>query len=161
MTKAHVLISGAWVIHATAWFLPVVKRGVSLPEGLPGWEAFRVASCAVWPCEGMNFDSWYGAVLSTISAVTTLLFVLGSPWVLLYGSRSLQRASAWLAATAFIINAHWYLIFGSDRSDLRIGYFLWWLSFMLLALGLFDLARLHRVTPKTVNEDNRGAMAKL
>jgi hypothetical protein len=29
----------------------------------------------------------------------------------------------------------------SARQDLRIGFFLWWLSFLLVALGLFDLSR--------------------
>ena len=39
---------------------------------------------------------------------------------------------------------HWYVLYGPDRSDLRIGYFLWWLSFAVLAVGLFDLAGLDR-----------------
>jgi hypothetical protein len=122
-----------------AWFLPVVKGGVRLPKGLPGWEAFRVASSAVWPYERIKFDTWYEAVLATVSAVTTLIFIFGSPWVVLRGSRSLWRASAWGAAAAFMVNSHWYVLFGSDRSDLRIGYFLWWFCFILLAIGLFDL----------------------
>jgi hypothetical protein len=141
MRKAHVVISVAWLLHATAWFLPVVKEGVTLPQGLPGWQAFRVAACAVWPYEGVHIEGWYNVVLSTISAVTTLLFVLTSVWVVLRGSRTLHRASAWIAASAFIVNAHWCIRFGSDRMDLRVGYFLWWLSFMLLALGLFGLSR--------------------
>jgi len=44
---------------------------------------------------------------------------------------------------AFLVNAHWY-IFGeiqSTVSKLRIGYFFWWLSFGVLALGLFGIAR--------------------
>ncbi len=138
------MISGAWLLHAAALVLPVIKGGVRLPRGLPGWEAFRVASCAVWPYKDFRFDTWYAAVLATVSAVTTLLFILGSPWVALWGPRSLWRASAWAAVAAFVVNVHWYLLSGSDRSDLRIGYFLWWLSFVLLAIGLFDLARQHQ-----------------
>ena len=43
---------------------------------------------------------------------------------------------------AFVVNTHWYVLYGgSAREDLRIGYFLWWLSFLLMALGLFDLSR--------------------
>ncbi|HKV04279.1 MAG TPA: hypothetical protein VJO53_04130 [Candidatus Acidoferrales bacterium] len=140
MKRPYLLISGAWLIHAAAWFLPVVKGGVPFPHGLPGWEAFRVASSAVWPYEGVVIEAWYYAVLSTLSALTTLLFIVGSPWAVLRGSRSLQSVSAWAAAISFILNAHWYVLFGSDRSDLRIGYFLWWLSFIFLALGSFDLA---------------------
>jgi len=121
--------------------LPVVKEGVTLPQGLPGWQAFRVAACAVWPYEGFTIDKWYNVALSTISAATTIFFVLGSGWVIAIGSRGLRRASAWIAASAFIVNAHWVVRFGSDRMDLRIGYFLWWLSFILLVLGLFRLSR--------------------
>ena len=144
MKRPHLLISCAWLLHAAAWLLPVVKGGAKLPERLPGWEAFRYASSAVWPIEGEKFDTRYYAVLATVSSVTTLLFIFGSPWAVLRGSLSLWRATAWAAATAFVVNAHWYVLYGSDRSDLRIGYFLWWLSFVLLALGLFDLAGSHR-----------------
>jgi len=140
MKRPYLLISGAWLLHAAAWLLPVVKHGTKLTEGLPGWEAFRVASSAIWPMQDVNYDTWYNAVLGTISAVTTVLFVSSSPWIVLRGSRSLWRVSAWAAAVTFVVNAHWYVLFGSDRSDLRIGYFLWWLSFIVLAVGLFDLA---------------------
>jgi hypothetical protein len=105
---------------AVAWFLPIVKDGVTFPHGLP---------------------EWYNAVLSTISATTTLLFIFRYVWVMSRGLCTLPRASAWIATSAFILNAHWYVLFGSDRKDLRVGYFLWWFSFLLLAIGLFDLSR--------------------
>ena len=106
--------------------------------------SLRVVRSSQRGCRGGKFDTWYYAVLATVSSVTTLLFIFGSPWAVLRGSLSLWRATAWAAATAFVVNAHWYVLYGSDRSDLRIGYFLWWLSFVLLALGLFDLAGSHR-----------------
>jgi hypothetical protein len=92
----------------------------------------------VWPYEG--FKSGDYPVLSAISAVTTPLFIFGSLWVVSRGSSTLRRASAWVATFAFIVNAHWYVLFGSDRKDLRIGYFLWWFSFLFVGLGLFDLS---------------------
>jgi hypothetical protein len=137
MRRPHFLISGAWLLHAIAWFLPVVQGGVTFPHGLPGWQAFRVAGCSVWPYEGFTVDY---PVLSTISAVTVPLFIFGSVWVVSHGSSTLRRASAWVATSAFIVNAHWYVLFGSDRKDLRIGYFLWWFSFLIVGLGLFDLS---------------------
>jgi hypothetical protein len=140
MRRPHVLIAGAWLLHAIAWFLPVVREGVTFPHGLPGWQAFRVAACAVWPYEGTKYVEWYNAVLGTMSAVTTALFILGSVWVVTSGSTTLRRTSAWVATLAFIVNAHWYVLFGSDRADLRIGYFLWWFSFLFVGLGLFDLS---------------------
>jgi len=141
MRRPHFLICGACVVYSVAWFLPVVKGGVTLPHGLPGWEAFRYAASAVWPIDASKFDDWYVAVLSTISAVTSLLFIPATLLVLSRGSGALRRISAWVATSAFVVNAHWYVLFGSDRKDLRIGYFLWWLSFLLLALGLFELSQ--------------------
>jgi hypothetical protein len=137
MRRQQALVFTAWLVHVVAWFLPVVKGGVTLPQGLPGWQAFRVAACAVWPYEGLTTDY---AVLCVISAATTLVFIPGSVWVVLSGSHALRRASALVAISAFVVNAHWYVLFGSDRKDLRIGYFLWWFSFLLMALGLLVLS---------------------
>ena len=100
MRNPRLLISAAFLIHALGWVLPVVKDGVTLPQGLPGWEA-----------------------------------------------RELCRASAWIATLAFVVNAHWVVQFGSDRMDLRVGYYLWWLSFILLALGLFRLSQRNNRRP--------------
>jgi len=142
MRTHRLLIWAAWLVFTAAWFLPVVKEGVTLPQGLPGWQAFRVAASAVWPLADVTIDQWYKAVLFTISAVTTLLFLPGSWWAVWSGSRALRRASAWVATSAVVVNAHWYVLYGrSPREDLRIGYFLWWFSFLLMALGLFDLSR--------------------
>ena len=134
------LVLTAWLVHAIAWFLPVAEGGVTFPRGLPGWQAFRAAACPVWPYRDFHIHIWYFAVLSTISALTTLLFVFGSPWAALCRTRAVPRASAWVATFAFLVNAHWYL-FSIGRKDLRIGYFLWWLSFLVMALGLFEMSR--------------------
>ncbi len=74
MKGPRLLISCAWLLHAAAWFFPVVN-GVTLLKGLPGWEAFRYAFSAVWPIQGTKFETWYYAVLATVSAATTLLFI--------------------------------------------------------------------------------------
>ena len=140
--RQQLLIWAAWLVYVAAWFVPVVKEGVTLPDGLPGWQAFRVAASAVWPLQDFTIDKWYKAVLFTISAVTTLLFIAGSVWAVWSGSRAVRQASPWIATFAFVVNAHWYVLYGgSARQDLRIGFFLWWLSFLLVALGLFDLSR--------------------
>ena len=141
MRRPYLLIFGACIVYSAAWFLPVIKDGVTLPQGLPGWQAFRVAACAVWPYDEFRFDHWYEVVLSTISAMTTLLFIPAFLLSLVRGFHPLRRVLGWGAASAFVINAHWYVLVGSDRKDLRIGYFLWWLSFLLLALGFFQLSR--------------------
>ncbi len=140
MRTPHLLIAIAYSVHAAAWFLPFETWGVTFPYGLPGWQAFRVAASAVWPYEGITIDPWYKVVLSTMSAATTVLFVLGAWWVVVTRSRRICRVSAWIAASAFVVNAQWLLPFYSERLDLRIGYFLWWASFLLLAIGLFRLS---------------------
>ena len=137
MRTAHLLVVIAFLVHALAWFLPVVKGEVTFPMGLPGWQAFRVAASAVWPYEGVTIGPWYFIVLWTMSAATTVFFVLGSAWAVAMRSRRLRRVSTWIAACAFVVNAHCLGL----GSDLRIGYFLWWVSFLLLAMGLFLLSR--------------------
>jgi hypothetical protein len=139
--SGHRLIAAAWLVHGVAWFLPVHKDGVVFPDGLPGWQALRVSLSAIWPSTASFYlDNWYQVVLGTVSGITTLLFLFGSPWVVLRGSPSRQRRSAWVTAIAFIVNTHWFVF---DRSDLRIGYFLWLFSFLLLAIGLFVSAARH------------------
>ncbi len=140
MSKPHLLIAVAYLVHALAWFLPFESLGVTFPYGVPGWQAFRVAASAVWPYEVITIDPWYRAVLATMSAATMVLFVLGTWWVVVTRSRRIYRVSAWIATCAFVVNAHWLLPFHSERLDLRIGYFLWWGSFLLLAIGLFRLS---------------------
>jgi hypothetical protein len=112
-----------------------------------------MASSAAWG----SFDLWYD-VLAILSVLTTLFFVAASSWVVLRGSRSLRRACSWVAATAFLFNAHWYVDIRLSPngliSDLGIGYFLWWLSFVLLAIGLFDLARGSDTSEPTLYRDH-------
>lgn len=141
MKKPRVLIAAALLVHALAWFLPVVREGVTLPHGLPGWQAFRVAACAVWPYDGFKIDGWFGITLSTLSAATTVLFVLGAAWVITVRAAKLSRVYAWIAVGCFLVDAYWILTFGSDWLDLRVGYYLWWASFLLLAIALFRLSR--------------------
>ena len=135
MRKANLLIWAAWILHLASWFLPTVT-----PEdfqAVAGWQAFRLAACEIWPCGDTQFQTVHHAVLATVSTTTTLLFVLCSPWVVLRGSQSLRRWSAWVATAAFVFNMHWIVTFGPHRSQLAVGYFVWLLSFLLLAIGLF------------------------
>jgi hypothetical protein len=68
---SYFMIWAAWLVYVAAWFLPVVTEGKTLPDGLPGWQAFRVAASAVWPIPDVTIDKWYQAVLFITSAVTT------------------------------------------------------------------------------------------
>ena len=143
MKKANLLILAAWIVHVASWFLPALKADAeNFRPPVVGWKAFRLAACALWPCGDVQFQTVHHAVLATASVATTLFFVLCSPWVVLRGSRSFRWWSAWVAAVAFIFNLHWIIIFGPQRTQLAIGYFLWSLSFLLLAVGLFVSSRL-------------------
>lgn len=142
MKRPRLLISIAWLLNGAAWFLPVVTGifGGEIGPPITGVQAFAIAAGAALPSQFQ--DSVYDAVLSILSVSTTLFFIVGSPWVVLRGTHSLRRVSAWVAAAAFLFNAHWYIRLRPDGwiSNLGVGYFLWWLSFAVLAIGLFDLA---------------------
>jgi hypothetical protein len=138
MTRPNLFILVGWMCHVTSWFLPAAKAP-DFSVVVRGWKAFRLAACGVLPCEGIEFQGMIYAVLATISVITTLFFILYSPWVVLRGTRNVQKSSAWFAGAAFVFNSHWIVIFGAQGALLMIGYFLWWLSFLLLAVGLFRL----------------------
>ena len=142
--KVHGLMIGAWVVHVLGWLLPVVKDGVALPKGVPGWEAFRVGFSDVWPYYQVHSETWYSALLSIVSALSSLVFLL-SLWVVLQPSERALRLLSWLAVVGFVVNAVW--AFPSDL-ELRAGYFLWWLSFLLLAVGANMVRRLG-IEPRT------------
>lgn len=142
MRRPHILISIAWLLNVAAWLLPAVTSvgGGKIGPPIEGAGAFVMAVSAFVP--GQFLGTWYQAVLAALSVLTTVFFIVGSPWVVLRGTRAHRRSFAWIAAAAFILNTHWYFRLTPDGwiSGLGIGYFLWWLSFAVLAIGLFDLA---------------------
>jgi len=101
MTKRHDVIATAWLLHATSWFLPAIKGflGSRLDHSISGWEVFLSQTCALRPCGAESADPWYGPVISVVGVVTTVLFVLASPWIVWRASRRLRRTAA-LVATA-------------------------------------------------------------
>lgn len=144
MKRPYLLVSGAWLIHAVSWFLPAalgIRQG-QINTGLAGWEAFLVTATAILPDRGRPFEVSFRMLLLISSVLSTVLFVLASPWIVWRGSRRWLYSAAWIAVAGFIVNAQWYVISLADKqSGLGIGYFLWWFSFAVLAVGLFDLAR--------------------
>jgi len=137
---AHLVMAFAWATHALSWFLPAF-RVFSDSDSVRGWVAFGVALSPMLDHQSVHGDPWYYSVLSVASAVTTLMFVVGSPLAVWRRSNSVQRACTWVATTAFVVNSHWYVFrYWVSREDLSVGYFLWWLSFGLLAVGLFLLS---------------------
>ena len=115
---------------AIAWFLPVHKYGKTLPAVLPGWEAFLVALSPLW--EKGDPDDLYEAVLSVASAGTNL-FMLTVPFAWYRRSEHFIRLIGWACIVSIGLNAQWFL--SGPRSDLRVGYFLWWLSFGIVGVA--------------------------
>ena len=144
MTR-RTLLRLTWFVFTLAWALPVHQDGTRLPKGLPGWEAFRVAAAAVWPYEGVEYETWWGGALSSLSAATNLVMLV-SIVVRSYG-RQVHRGIGAAAAAAFLVNAQW-LFLTTEWTELRAGYYLWWLSF--LALGCLGMATLQDAAPETV-----------
>lgn len=140
--RRRLVLYGAWVAYLAAWALPVIKDGVTLPEGLPGWQAFRVAFAPVWPYEGVKFQTWYWAALAVLSALSNVT-MLSSPSVLAPRLRRFTLACGWAAVTGLVIDGHWFVLGlqNGDWTDLRVGYFLWWGSFLLLAISMFALRK--------------------
>jgi len=142
MTKRYYVIATAWLLQTASWFLPAIKGflGSRLDHGIPGWQVFLSQTCALRSCGADSADPWYGTAISAAGVVTTLLFVLASPWIVWRASRRTRRTAGFLAGVAFVVNSQWYLFYVPVRSDLGVGYFLWCSSFCLLAIGLFILA---------------------
>lgn len=140
MRRPGGLIGSAWLIHFIAWFVPIHTYGVvRFPSGLPGWEAFRVAFDPVWPYHRSLANHWFGAVLISSSALTNFIILASIPVVLRSSSRMRTRL-AWAPLGAGVINDQWW-VFDQGRADLRIGYYWWWASFIVLAAGVFRMSR--------------------
>ena len=131
--KSRILFVTGALLFVAAWGLPVIKDGVTLPGGLPGWQAFRVAASPLWPYEGVATDSWYHPALCSLSAATNLVMLAVPTFSV--RRRIFNRAAAIAAIEAFAVNTQWVLGAGAP-GDLRIGYYVWMLSFLLVGCGL-------------------------
>jgi hypothetical protein len=131
MTTSRVLLLAATVANVLGWVLPVVRdyRGV---------HAFRVALSPIWPYEHFQIPSGHLVLLSVASAATNLLFVAiaGAVWLGLVASRARQRVAVFVVGAAALLNLHWPLSMGQSAPDLRAGYYVWVLSFVLLLLAV-------------------------
>ena len=133
MTKRGMTaLATAGIIYLLSWLTPVAEGGTTLAQGgVPGWEAFRGALAPIWPYRGLAGDSWFSNLLSVMSGLSNLWFVM-SLAVLAVWPRRLNRAILWGLALLAVVNALW-LVLSDNRADLRIGYYLWLGSFVVLA----------------------------
>jgi hypothetical protein len=146
MRRARLAFVLACLIFLVAWFLPVVDGGTSLRNGgLPGWEALWFALSPIWD-RGTGM-TWWQQVLSVLSGLTNGWLVLSVTMLLRrrVGARRLLVAGLGVAA---LINAMWLVLFGGF-GDLRIGYYLWTISFALLAAAAWGVMRSSFRSPRS------------
>jgi hypothetical protein len=116
--------------------VPVHKYGVSLATGgVPGWQAFRLALSPIWRLDNVQADSALAAVVATVSGLTNLLVPVAVVALLRVprGTRT-PRLLGWLLLGAAALNSTWFVL-GADRWELRIGYYLWVFSFLVLGIA--------------------------
>jgi hypothetical protein len=128
MTRTRVILLIAAVANVLGWVLPVI-------EEFRGFDAFRVALSPLWPYEQFRIEAWWLIILCVSSALTNVVFVVVA--VLLLAGKASARVLLWVAAAATLLNLHWVITMESDRNDLEIGYFIWVVSFLLLALAAY------------------------
>jgi len=140
--RAKTAILFASAVYIAAWFLP----SISLPDPLSasrivvrGWGATRSALSPVWST-GLEWESPLWAALAVVSALTNVLFVTGVA-VALSRHRRVPRWLSWAVGGAVLVNTHWLIPDPRFRSWLRVGYYTWLTSFVLLALALHRMQR--------------------
>jgi hypothetical protein len=140
--RRNLTLAAGLLLFAIAWFLPVHEHGKTLPQTLPGWQAFLVALSPDWHTQDLAHS--YAAALSVASALTNLLVV-----ILVFAWRTrrerLIQFLGWACVISLGLNAQWFLDIGSG---LRLGYYCWWLSFGVLGLACLLPVRKPAPTPK-------------
>ena len=126
------LVTLAIVLFAVSWFVPVVKDQRFWGEGIPGWEACRVAwemlrSPRFWLIGGPR-------ILLGLTCLTNGAMVLAA--LLKSRGRNPALGAALLGCAA--LNLGWLYHNTGLRADLRAGYYLWTGSFAVAGFGFLS-----------------------
>jgi hypothetical protein len=113
-------------------------------EALPGWGAFISALSPIWKRDWI-LAPWKQTVM-VVSACTSVLFLAACVWLVMRRDRR-STALAWSLGAATMLNA-WWFTFAEHISELRPGYYLWWLSFGFLAFSATGDRTSRRAPPK-------------
>jgi WD40 repeat protein len=136
--KSKFLFGLGFASFVTAWFLPVINGGITLPNGLPGWEAFWLSISPLWQYSSNDQKLWQ-AIICVTSGLSNLLAVTGLIAIVRQSAKG-ARCLGWALLLSFLDNSMWFVL--TDRSgwpDFRIGYYLWCISFVGMGLGLLGL----------------------
>jgi hypothetical protein len=110
------------------WFLPAA-------QDVPGWMAFRYAFSPLWPYGSGPAGDVEDAAPQVLSALTNVAFIV------LFALLALGRISRpglffRVALACFVLDLYWFVQTLRDGTvhDLRIGYYVWLVSFALMTL---------------------------
>ncbi len=132
MKRTTTVFAIAAIMYVLSWFMPVVDGGTTLAQGgVPGWEAFRVALSPIWPYEGLSGDSWFSDLISVISGLTNLWFIVSVAILAAWPERSVHHV-LWGLVLCALVNALWFVL-AEARGDLLVGYYVWFSAFVVLA----------------------------
>jgi hypothetical protein len=129
MARTFPFLVTATCSFVLAWFWPVLGDYV-------GWQAFRIALSPMWPYQGFVGGSRFKDVVDILSALTNVAFVVCLVGLVVRWRVKRSFVISILAAAA-ALDVSWFVSLGDDRGKLRIGYYLWVCSFILLALGAY------------------------
>jgi len=127
--RGSLLLWVAMVSFSVSFFLPVV--GAPMNSGYYfGWEAATLAMSPLWNPQEVAGDLWRS--LYFIATGLTNVFMVVAVVTQLRHRERRSMYWMWLAWFAVALDASWMCLEGSLK-DLRIGYYLWLLSFGFLA----------------------------
>ncbi len=128
MKRLKVALWIGWSTFLVSWFLPIHELGETLADGvLPGWLVAR--DCLAGE----------GGVHGFVSALTNIVMLVTAP-VALFRSRKAAALLAGLCIVGALVNG-WWIIRVMPDGGLRIGYYLWSLSFVIVAAGMWQVIR--------------------
>ncbi len=120
----------AWLAAAAflaSWFLPVL-------DDVPGWMAFRYALAPHDPYRNAGTLSWEDNVPQVLSALTNVMFlVMFGLWL----AKQMFRPGMFVRVSlaCVLLNLYWFVMAWRDSqglSDLKYGYYVWLMAFVLM-----------------------------
>ncbi len=142
MRRSRIWLGVAAMTYAAAWLLPSIEGQEAVKLGrVPGWEATRIALSPLWTYVYQDTvvgpdAEWPGSLLPVLSGLTNLLFVWAAVGAAVSSRSMRHRGWEILLGGATALNTQWFLSNSEGRKGLRIGYYLWVSSFLLLAVAV-------------------------
>lgn len=134
MNRVSMLVAIASLSYAVSWFLPTTTFSIG---DLPGWEALKISFAPIWDGWDGSDYSWLRYMPLILSGMTNGWFVF-SVLALAIWSAIPRRLVFWGLLLSALVNSVWFTV--TDSGDLfwtvlRIGYYLWYASFLMLTFA--------------------------